>query len=399
MGAFDNTSISAAAKNKYLSSDFFQMDKAVEISKSDKKTAAMNGERQLVSNLVSHAVKGDVSFFQENILANVPRPRRQLPGFFPPLGNSLTISAMTTRTFQEKESTAVTTQGTIETQDGRQINFGMHLSMERTFMSEETTAGEIATHQLTDPLVIQFEDGPPSFSDKVFSFDLTGDGKEETLHSLGKGSGFLAFDANGDGKINDGTELFGTKSGNGFADLAKYDEDGNGWIDENDSIFSKLSVWRPETKGQRGYSKGLLDSNVGAIFLGQTQSKHTIADEKGGVKGVIRSTGMFVKESGETGHVFQMDLAKIKDAEPKKPNIGENVFPADTKKDDSEKSPLAAIRDAMMKVTVSLNNQFSFVEERDQDSFTDMAKKMKEQMERLFSMFGLERGKGVSHRA
>ena len=30
-------------------------------------------------------------------------------------------------------------------------------------------------------------------------------------------------------------ELFGTKSGNGFADLAKYDSDGNGWIDEADA--------------------------------------------------------------------------------------------------------------------------------------------------------------------
>ncbi len=40
-------------------------------------------------------------------------------------------------------------------------------------------------------------------------------------------------------KINDGSELFGTSSGDGFKDLATYDEDENGWIDENDSIFSK----------------------------------------------------------------------------------------------------------------------------------------------------------------
>ena len=41
------------------------------------------------------------------------------------------------------------------------------------------------------------------------------------------GSGYLALDKNGDGTINDGSELFGTRNGDGFADLAQYDEDGN----------------------------------------------------------------------------------------------------------------------------------------------------------------------------
>lgn len=79
-------------------------------------------------------------------------------------------------------------------------------------------------------------------------FDLDCDGKEEEISSLGKGSGFLALDKNGDGIINDGTELFGTKSGDGFADLAEYDEDGNGWIDEDDGIFSQLRIWTKNEK-------------------------------------------------------------------------------------------------------------------------------------------------------
>ena len=41
------------------------------------------------------------------------------------------------------------------------------------------------------------------------------------------GNAFLSLDKNSDGIINDGSELFGAASGNGFADLAKYDEDGN----------------------------------------------------------------------------------------------------------------------------------------------------------------------------
>lgn len=42
----------------------------------------------------------------------------------------------------------------------------------------------------------------------------------------------LSLDQNGNGEIDNGTELFGTKSGDGFADLARYDLDYNGWIDE-----------------------------------------------------------------------------------------------------------------------------------------------------------------------
>ena len=45
-----------------------------------------------------------------------------------------------------------------------------------------------------------------------------------------------ALDINEDGKINDGKELFGTASGNGFGDLAAYDQDNNGWIDEKCSM-------------------------------------------------------------------------------------------------------------------------------------------------------------------
>ena len=59
-------------------------------------------------------------------------------------------------------------------------------------------------------------------------------------------SAYLAIDANNDGLINDGSELFGTRSGDGFADLAKLDSDGNRWLDEADSQFDRLRIWQPD---------------------------------------------------------------------------------------------------------------------------------------------------------
>jgi hypothetical protein len=45
-----------------------------------------------------------------------------------------------------------------------------------------------------------------------------------------------------DGRVNDGRELFGPRTGDGFAELAAYDDDGNNWIDENDGIHDNLSI-------------------------------------------------------------------------------------------------------------------------------------------------------------
>lgn len=46
------------------------------------------------------------------------------------------------------------------------------------------------------------------------------------------------------GKIDDGSELFGARTGNGFNELAKYDSDNNHFIDAGDPVFSNLAFYQ-----------------------------------------------------------------------------------------------------------------------------------------------------------
>lgn len=207
----------------------------------------------------------------------------------------------------EQENTVFSTTGVAKTADGREISFNLDLEMSRSFV------GSIQSESLeklimTDPLVINLDDSPAGLSDQKFYFDLDSDGKKEKISSLRQGSAFLAYDKNGDGTINDGSELFGTKSGDGFADLAAYDQDGNGWIDEGDDIYSKLSLW---TKDENGNDRlmSLKDADVGAIYLGSASTNFHLNDAANNTNGMIRQTGVFLRESGGVGTVQHVDLA------------------------------------------------------------------------------------------
>lgn len=210
----------------------------------------------------------------------------------------------------ESEQTSFSTQGTVVTKDGREIKFGIEMKMSRSFAEYYEAKAPAKPTELCDPLVINLDTDIAELSDQKFLFDIDGDGILDEVSKLSSGSGFLALDKNGDGKINDGSELFGTKSGNGFADLAAYDEDGNGWIDEDDEIFDKLLIW---AKDEHGNDKlyHLKDKGVGAICLASAATDFALNNmQTNETNGVIRRTGMFLFERGDVGTVQHIDLAK-----------------------------------------------------------------------------------------
>lgn len=222
--------------------------------------------------------------------------------------NMLVISGSFETYFEENQSMSFHTGGYVQCEDGRTIDFGLDVEMTASFTQYYKEEG-ISAQAMCDPLVLNFEGNVAGLSDMKFKFDLDADGTEDEISTLAGGNGFLALDLNNDGRINDGSELFGSKSGNGFADLSQYDEDGNGFIDENDSVFDRLKIWIKDENGE-DVLYNLKEKNVGAIYLGNVNTDFVMRGMEGNVNGALRRSGAFLYEDGSgAGVISHLDIA------------------------------------------------------------------------------------------
>jgi hypothetical protein len=208
--------------------------------------------------------------------------------------------------YSESETTTFSAQGTVNTADGQEVSIDVSVTMSRSFSAEISESVEMGA-ALQDPLVVNYSGTAAELTERTFHFDIDADGTSDQIHFVKPGSGFLALDKNGDGQVNDGSELFGTQSGDGFADLAAYDEDGNGFIDGGDTVFEKLRVFVQDGAGNRQLA-ALGATGVEAIYLGHTSTPFEIKNERNELQGVVRETGIFVGEDGNAGTVQQIDL-------------------------------------------------------------------------------------------
>lgn len=211
-------------------------------------------------------------------------------------------------TYAESETTTFSASGMIRTADGAEIRFDLGFAMSRSYsesVSVSLRGGE--QRRLQDPLVIDFGGPAAALSDVRFDFDLDADGTLDKVPLLG-GSGYLALDRNANGRIDDGRELFGPMSGNGFDELAALDGDGNGWIDENDAAWSQLRIWRPNAQGV-GTLQTLKEAGVGAFYLGRADTQFSLNNAANETLGMMRASSIYLREDGSVGTVSQVDLA------------------------------------------------------------------------------------------
>ena len=119
--------------------------------------------------------------------------------------------------------------------------------------------------------------------DNTVYFDHDNNGFKEATAWVEKDDGLLALDKNGNGKIDNGSELFGNhtvsntaygytdpKATNGYEALKTYDINNDNFIDEKDEIFSKLKIWKDENSNgitDEGELSSLADNNIKNIDL------------------------------------------------------------------------------------------------------------------------------------
>lgn len=211
--------------------------------------------------------------------------------------------------YQESESVSFSAIGTIETQDGKSIEFSVKLNLSREFRLETNLSIKAGDpEKKVDPLVINFDGNAAELSQTRFEFDIDANGTTEQIATLRPGSGFLALDKNQDGVINNGSELFGPNSGNGFAELAKYDSDNNGFIDEADPIYNSLRIWQRHEDGSQQLI-ALGDKNIGAIYLGHATTPFQLRTADNKSLGEIADTGVYLTENGKIGTIQQINLS------------------------------------------------------------------------------------------
>ncbi|MBD2519906.1 hypothetical protein H6G93_34185, partial [Nostoc sp. FACHB-973] len=186
------------------------------------------------------------------------------------------------------------------------------------------------------PLILDLDgDGVETIgTSEGIHFDHDGNNFAETTGWVGKDDGLLVWDKNGNGSIDDGSELFGNsttlaaggKASNGFKALADLDANHDGKVDANDAAFAQLRVWKDGNSDgfvQAGELKSLTDAGVKSFNTAYTEPG--VVDANGDVPASVidangnqhRQVGSYTRLNGTTAKMedvwFKADTARTVD--------------------------------------------------------------------------------------
>jgi len=157
-------------------------------------------------------------------------------------------------------------------------------------------------------------------------FDMDGNGTLDQVGWMGPHDGLLALDRNGNGVIDNGTEIsFSSDLPGAFSDLeglAAYDTDGNRRFDGADQRFGEFKVWRDGNRDgitDAGELTSLREAGIVSIDL---DAQRTDADPYTATDNVVYANGSFTRADGTRGSLADVFLGygKVRDADAGAPS-------------------------------------------------------------------------------
>ncbi|MCP1472373.1 Ca2+-binding RTX toxin-like protein [Sphingobium sp. OAS761] len=142
--------------------------------------------------------------------------------------------------------------------------------------------GDLLRHFRSDPLVIDLDgDGVTliALEGSNTRFDIDGDGAVERVGWAGPNDGLLVLDDNQNATVDGINELIGNTHVDGFDELATLDTNADGKIDQQDTDFSKLLIWRDANGDGISSSSELLtptQAGIASFNLSYTNSGNEI---------------------------------------------------------------------------------------------------------------------------
>jgi T1SS-143 domain-containing protein len=161
-----------------------------------------------------------------------------------------------------------------------------------------------------DPIILDLDHNGIALTtlDNGVSFDINADGHQDKIAWTAGTDGILAYDVDGNGKIDNGSEIFsphfaGGSYVDGLAALATLDSNHDGKIDANDEAFSKLTIWQDLNHNgisDAGELSSLADHQIASLSLDASASNTDINGQS------VLADGSYTLTDGSAGHFVEV---------------------------------------------------------------------------------------------
>jgi len=204
---------------------------------------------------------------------------------------------------EEKQSQFLAMEANITLENGDTLDISLSIKFEQNFSEEKqwmTKNDEI----FNDPLLISLNNDNP-ITNSFFDFNVNASQKQ--LLYTNENSGYLVFDENNNNTVDDGSELFGPKTNDGYQELSGFDDDKNGWLDDADKIFKQLKLWTI-TEGENGKLSSLKELGIGALSLTKTSMSFIQKTDSETSTAQFKNASLGITSNYEAISMFQIDL-------------------------------------------------------------------------------------------